>query len=63
MVSKACRRLLQRWMGRHLQIERSIAMKIKISRHAFGVKKLSVILNNETAMLINCFGLGIWVFK
>lgn len=38
-------------------------MKIKISRHAFGVKKLSVIFNNETAMLINCFGLGIWVFK
>ncbi len=39
------------------------AMKIKISRHAFGVKKFSVLFNEETFILVNCFGLGIWVFK
>lgn len=43
--------------------ERSDVMKIKISRHAFGVKKFSVLFNEETFILINCFGLGIWVFK
>ena len=42
---------------------KELSMKIKISRHAFGVKKLSVLFNEETFILINCFGLGIWVFK
>lgn len=38
-------------------------MKVKISRHAFGVKKLSVLFNEEAFILINCFGLGIYIIK
>lgn len=37
--------------------------RIKISKNAFGVKKFSVLFNEDNFMLINCFGLGIWVIK
>ena len=39
-------------------------MKIRItSRNTFGVKKLSLICNNEKLFLVNLFGFGFWIHR
>lgn len=49
---------------RAIRIRKELDMsKIKISKNAFGVKKFSVLFNDKSFILINFFGVGIWVIK
>ena len=38
-------------------------IRIRINRHAFGVKKLAVVFGDERFALINVYGLGLWIFR